>query len=88
MVKYKQMQNNVALFDLSTMDLVIILVIVLLLFGSSKLPELSRNLGRSMKEMRKGMSEAGELKKDVKRHADATFNSAPHGNPGNEREVR
>lgn len=38
-------------------QLLLILVIVLLLFGSRKLPDLARSLGSSMKELRKGMSE-------------------------------
>lgn len=35
----------------------IILVVVLLLFGARKLPELARSLGASAKEFRKGVSD-------------------------------
>lgn len=35
-------------------ELTIILVILLLIFGGKKLPELARSLGTSMKELRKG----------------------------------
>ena len=35
-------------------DLLIILAIVLLLFGSSQLPKLARSLGQASKEFRKG----------------------------------
>lgn len=35
----------------------IILVVVLLLFGARKLPELARSLGSSAKEFRKGLAE-------------------------------
>ena len=35
-------------------ELAIVLVIVLVLFGGKKLPELSRGLGQSIKEVRKG----------------------------------
>lgn len=38
-------------------ELIIILAIVLLLFGGKKLPELSRSLGNSMKELRKGLND-------------------------------
>jgi sec-independent protein translocase protein TatA len=41
-------------------ELVIILAIVLLLFGGSKLPELARSLGKAKKEFRKGIQEAEE----------------------------
>lgn len=44
-------------------ELIIILVIVVLLFGARKLPELARGLGQSAKEFRKGLSEAEQEKK-------------------------
>lgn len=43
--------------NLGPMELVIILAIVLLLFGSKKLPSLARSLGKSSKEFKKGLSE-------------------------------
>ena len=49
------MVNNFAILDLGTPELIIILAIVLLLFGSKKLPELSRSIGTSMRELRKGL---------------------------------
>lgn len=45
-----------AFLDLSTPDLLIILAVVLLLFGAKKLPELSRSIGQSARELRKGLS--------------------------------
>ena len=38
-------------------ELMIILVIVLVLFGANRLPELARSLGSSVKEFKKGVSE-------------------------------
>ena len=38
-------------------ELLIILVIILLLFGAKKLPELARGLGKSMKEFKKAAQE-------------------------------
>ena len=38
-------------------ELIIILLIVMLIFGGSKLPKLARSLGESSKEFRKGLSE-------------------------------
>jgi len=38
-------------------ELIIILVVVLLLFGAAKLPQLARSLGASAKEFRKGVEE-------------------------------
>jgi sec-independent protein translocase protein TatA len=38
-------------------ELIIILVIVLLLFGGSKLPKLARSLGEASKEFKKGVDD-------------------------------
>lgn len=43
------------ILGLGTMELVIILVILLLLFGGTKLPQLSRSIGSSIKELRNGV---------------------------------
>ncbi|MBC7929867.1 MAG: twin-arginine translocase TatA/TatE family subunit [Rubrivivax sp.] len=40
-------------------ELIIILVILLLLFGSSRLPSLARGMGKSINEFKKGISEGG-----------------------------
>jgi len=40
-------------------ELIIILLIVMLIFGGSKLPKLARSLGESSKEFRKGLAEGG-----------------------------
>jgi sec-independent protein translocase protein TatA len=50
------LSQQFAILDLSTPDLLIILAIVLLLFGAKRLPELSRSLGTSARELRKGLS--------------------------------
>jgi sec-independent protein translocase protein TatA len=57
------MLSNFALLDFGMPELLIILAIVLLLFGGKKLPELSRSLGDSMRELRKGMSSSEDDKK-------------------------
>jgi len=45
------------MFGLGTQELVIILVIVLVLFGANRLPDLARSLGSSVKEFKKGVTE-------------------------------
>src|SRR5260370_8697504 len=43
---------------IGSQDLMVGLVIVLVLFGAKKLPELAGSIGKSMKEFKKGVSEA------------------------------
>lgn len=45
------------MFGLGYQELLIILVIVLILFGANRLPELARSLGSSVKEFKKGVNE-------------------------------
>ena len=41
-------------------ELIVILVVILLLFGSTRLPQLARGMGKSISEFKKGISEGGE----------------------------
>jgi sec-independent protein translocase protein TatA len=49
--------NMIALVTPGPTEWVLILVIVLVLFGAKKLPELARSLGQSMNEFRKAREE-------------------------------
>ena len=42
---------------LGMQELIIILVILLLLFGSTRLPQLARGMGKSIREFKKGVSD-------------------------------
>lgn len=64
------MLTNFAFLDLSTPDLLIILVIILLLFGSKKLPQLSRSIGESMQELRKGVKSDTDNEKSKTKQKD------------------
>ena len=46
------------MFGLGYQELLIILVIVLVLFGANRLPQLARSLGSSVKEFKKGVDDA------------------------------
>ena len=54
------------MFGLGTSELIIIFLVILLLFGGRKLPELARSVGDSMKELRKGMSDDKTANKNAK----------------------
>jgi len=44
--------------------LLVVLVIIIILFGSSKLPELAKAIGKSKKAFKEGMDETDNEKKD------------------------
>jgi sec-independent protein translocase protein TatA len=45
-------------------ELIIILVIVLVIFGASRLPQLGEGLGKAIKGFKKGISDANESTKE------------------------
>lgn len=56
--------------SLGPAELVVILIIVLLLFGAKKLPELARSIGTSAKELRKSMKDDDSADKSKKSASD------------------
>lgn len=56
--------------SLGTTELIIILVVVVLLFGSTRLPKLARSLGQASKEFKQGVTEgASDDDEDAKKKA-------------------
>jgi sec-independent protein translocase protein TatA len=47
-------------------ELIIALVIILLLFGAKRIPELAKGLGSGVREFRKGTRGEGEVEEDKK----------------------
>lgn len=49
------------MFGLGTQELLIILVLVMVIFGAGKLPQVGEALGKGIRNFKKGVSEAEEL---------------------------
>lgn len=52
------------LFPLGVMELVLIFLIVVIIFGASKLPQLGRGLGEGISNFRSGLKSRDDEKKD------------------------
>jgi sec-independent protein translocase protein TatA len=60
------MPSTFGFMGLGASELVLVLALVLLFFGGRKLPELSRSLGNSMRELRKGLNSDAQDEKTAK----------------------
>lgn len=49
------------MFGLGTGELIIILVIVVILFGASRLPQIGKGIGEAIKNFKKSSSEPNEI---------------------------
>ena len=59
------MNNLLLIGNLGTGEILIIALIVLLLFGGKKIPELMRGLGKGVKSFNDGMSDVEKEVKDI-----------------------
>jgi sec-independent protein translocase protein TatA len=61
------------MFGLGTQELIIVFLIVLVLFGASRLPEIGSGIGKAIKNFKKATNEPDEIdvtpKKEVKEEA-------------------
>jgi sec-independent protein translocase protein TatA len=73
-----------ALFNIGPTELILILLIVLLLFGGKRLPDLAKGLGQSIREFKKATNEDADSKPaetDAAKSADSkkTNGTPAHG---------
>jgi sec-independent protein translocase protein TatA len=52
------------MFGLGMPELLVILVIVIVIFGANRLPQLGEGLGKAIKGFKKGISDSNEEHKD------------------------
>ena len=71
-------------------EIIIILIVILLIFGPRRLPEMAKGIGQSVREFRKGIRDMkddfeGEVNKDDKKTPQVSVSSAPDTNVEAER---
>ncbi len=66
--------NYVAIFGLGNTEMIVIVLIVLLLFGGAKIPQLMRGVGQGVGELKKGLEEG---KRDLERAVNEASDSEP-----------
>ena len=75
------------MFDIGSGELMLILVVALLLFGG-RLPEVARNLGRSVGEIKRGLVDSAnplrEAQRDVEREIESAGQEAEKARRGAE----
>ena len=57
--------ETLLLLGLGGPEILLIALIVLLLFGGAKIPELMRGMGKGVRSFKEGMKEVDEIKKDI-----------------------
>ena len=63
--------------NLGPTELIIILVIVLVLFGSTRLPKLARSMGQASKEFKKGINDGDKAADEDKPEKDGPAKDNP-----------
>lgn len=59
-------------FNLGGQELILVLIIVLLLFGAKKIPELAKGLGKGMREFKNASK---DVKSEIKKQTDEIENT-------------
>jgi sec-independent protein translocase protein TatA len=55
------------MFDIGTKEIVIIAVIIVLLFGAKKIPELAKGVGEAVRHIRGGFNDKADDSEDMKK---------------------
>lgn len=78
------------IFNLGTGEIIIILIVILLLFGAKRIPELARSIGRGVNSFRQGLNEVSDQinsdptsKRDTSSTTAADDNHTSTSNKGN-----
>lgn len=69
----------------SGMELVVIVLVIVLLFGAKKIPELARGLGQGISEFRKA---SNDIRKEIEKGAQDVENSSKTQNSNKDEAVK
>lgn len=59
------------IFNLGPLEIIVVMLIVLLIFGPKKLPQIGRSFGEMLSNFRKGTGEDKDVDNDVDKVADS-----------------
>jgi sec-independent protein translocase protein TatA len=65
------------MFGLGTGEMILIVVVLVLVFGATKLPQLGEGLGKSIRSFKRAVSEVDQVKTSVTDSAKAALTDAP-----------
>lgn len=63
-------------------EILLVLIVLLLLFGAKRIPEIARSLGKSLKEFRTGLKEVDNLNTEKKTDTSAGIEKDTENNSG------
>lgn len=66
------------LFNLGTGEIIVIVLVILLLFGGKKIPELMKGVGKGMKSFKQGLN---EVEDEIKKASDDDTKGKSASNP-------
>lgn len=66
------------LFNLGTGEIIVIVLVILLLFGGKKIPELMKGVGKGVKSFKQGLN---EVEDEIKKASDDDTNGKSASNP-------
>ena len=66
------------LFNLGTSEIIVIVLVILLLFGGKKIPELMKGVGKGVKSFKQGLN---EVEDEIKKASDDDTKGKSASNP-------
>ena len=66
------------LFNLGTVEIIVIVLVILLLFGGKKIPELMKGVGKGVKSFKQGLN---EVEDEIKKASDDDTKGKSASNP-------